>query len=516
MTTVISEPEVTVSLIPSQSLVGLQEQRILAIGQKVPAGTATAGELVTSIQNDNSWDTSFGANSMLAGICRNIRKINTTTTLDAIPLDDNGSGVPATGSFAITGTATETGTLTFTVGSEEDFEFEVTITSGDVANTIGGNVETAINANTDVPATASNSTGTVTITADNDGTVGNSIGLKLAGSVAGVSVVITGMSSGANDPSFTGLFDVIDDRRYQTIIWPYFDDVDTVKNFLDGRFNVVDNVLDGVAHIGVADTFANLATLGNANNSQSVVLDADEQISRTLLRGPAITEIPYARAAQIGGIDALRLTEDAPIARFVLGQGTRDRFGGPALASLPYFNTPVPNLPLMEAQDGFTRQERKDLEDDGVSVVGNNRTDTEVLMGQIVTTYKTDAASNPDQTWKFLNYVRTSSAIREYFFNNLKARFVQSRLTEGAIHPGRDETNQAVVEAFCTSLYQQLAGPDFVLVQDGETALQFFKENLTVTLNLSTGTVTIGMVTPIVTQARKFLVTIRIEFTTEG
>lgn len=514
MTRVVSEPEVTLALIPSQALVGLSEQRVLVIGQKVPAGTATAGELVTNIQNDSAWDDLFGSNSQIAGMIRKFRELNTDTNLDAISLDDDGAGVAATGAFVFTGTATEDGVITVIAGSEEDYEFEVPVFDGDTAATIAVSASALIQGNTDCPVSSSANAGSVDLVADNDGTVGNSIPLKVKGSVAGVSVSITAMSGGSIDPSFTNLFDPVEDRRYQTIIWPYFDDVDTVKDFLDDRFNVVDNILDGVAHIGVSDTFANLQTLGNAHNSQSVVLDGDEDVSRDELEGSAITEIPYARASSIAAVDSLGLTEGSNYSRYVLGNGSKDRFGGAHISSLPYFNRPLPNLPLMEIQDGFTREEVKDLETAGVSTIGNNKTNTDVLFGEMVTTYKTDAASNPDGTWKFLNYVRTSSAIREFFFNNLKARFVQSRLTEGGIIPGYDMTNKAVIEAFVTSVYQELA--NIVLVQEGEAALQFFKDNLVVELDIATGTVFIEMVTPIVTQLRVILGTIRIEFTTEG
>lgn len=513
MTRVVSEPEVTLALIPSQGSVGLKQQRILVIGQR-NGGTATSGQLVSDIQNDNSWDSLFGADSQIAGMCRNVRKVNTETSLDAISLSDNGSGVAAAGQVSFTGTSTAAGVIAVSIGSESDFTFEIPVAEGATDASLATLLADAVNASTSAPFDAAASTADVDLTAVNAGTVGNSFAIKIEGQVDGITVASTAFTGGSIDPDFTNLFDVIEDRRYQTIIWPYFDDIETIKDFLDSRFNVQDNVLDGVAHVGVDDTFANLLALGNANNSQSIVINGDELISRDKLKGGSIVEIPYAKSAQIGGIDALRLTDGALISRYVIGRGSKDRFGGIALASLPYFNTPLPFLPLMDVQDGFTRQEVENLQDAGVSTIGNNRTNTDVLMGEMLTTYKTDAASNEDITWKFLNYVRTSSNIREYFFNNLKARFAQTRLTEGSLIPGYDMANKAVIEAYVGSLYQELA--NVVLVQDGEAALQFFKENLTVELDLSTGSVFISMVTPIVTQLRAILGTIRIEFTTEG
>ena len=137
-------------------------------------------------------------------------------------------------------------------------------------------------------------------------------------------------------------------------------------------------------------------------------------------------------------------------------------------------------------------------------------------MGEIVTTYKTDSAGNPDVSFTFANFVDTSSNAREYFANNLKSRFAQSRLTEGDVQRGRDMANAVVIGAFLDGLYQDLSGPDFVLVQAGEDALQFFKDNRTITLNLAQGRATITMKVPIVTQLREIIATMQIAFSIAG
>ncbi len=519
MPTVIREPEVSISLISADSLVGNKPHRILVVGQKTPAGTAVSGALVTNIQNDRSVINGlFGANSMVAGAIRNARRYNTKTRIDAISLDDNGAGVAAVGSFALTGVATAAGLLDFIVGSKKDFLFSIPVAVGDTAAAIATALFNAVNANVEVPVTASNGTaGTATLTADNKGTVGNSIGLKVEGSVTGLSVALVAMTGGAVDPVLTSLFDPIADERYQTVLYPWSTSgaVDTVKDFLDGRFNVANMILDGVALIGVDDTFSSLLSMSGALNSQSLCIVGDKLINDADNKGGSILEIPYCKAAQIGGIRALRLTEDAPIGRFVISRSASlDRFGGIALASLPYFNTPVPSLPLPDFADGWTTDEQESLKASGVSVYGANISGTEVILGEFVTTYKTDPASNDDITFKYLNYVDTSSAVREYFFNNYKATFAQCRLTEGALIPGRAMANPASIEAASSRFYKALA--DEALVQSGEAAAQFFKQNLVITIDLANGSASIAMVTPIVTQFRQLLATIQIAFTAEG
>ena len=43
-------------------------------------------------------------------------------------------------------------------------------------------------------------------------------------------------------------------------------------------------------------------------------------------------------------------------------------------------------------------------------------------------------------------------------FNNLKSRFAQSRLTEGAVVRGRDMANANTIRAYMEKLYLDLAG----------------------------------------------------------
>jgi hypothetical protein len=199
----------------------------------------------------------------------------------------------------------------------------------------------------------------------------------------------------------------------------------------------------------------------------------------------------------------------------ITANGALDSIGGAALASKPYFNTPFPNLTLMRTGFGFESLEVKAIEDAGGALIGNNSAGNQVICGAVPTTYKTDFAGNQDVTFKYLNYRDTSSSIREYFFNNLKKRFAQSRLTQGSIVRGRDMANDLVIAAFCEKLYQDLSGAEYVLVQDGIDAIEYFKNNLIVSLDLSLGRATIQMKTALVTQLRDIRATQKISFSTE-
>ena len=66
MTTTVRQPKVNVNIVNANVAVENTEQKILFVGQKTSAGTATALALNESIPNDGSEDTLFGRDSMLA------------------------------------------------------------------------------------------------------------------------------------------------------------------------------------------------------------------------------------------------------------------------------------------------------------------------------------------------------------------------------------------------------------------------------------------------------------------
>lgn len=513
----ILQPDVTLTILPATTTISNAAQKVLFVGQKTSSGTATSGALTSNIGNSGEEDDLFGATSMLAQMVRSARLYNKVTRFDAIALTDNAGGTAATGTIVFSGTATEAGTLTISIGSGYNYALEITIPDTTTASAAGDLLAAAVSALTDAPFTAANASGTVTITSVHKGTFGNNVGYKVEGAVAGLSVALTLPVNGATNPTLTSIFAVIDGERYQTIVWPEGYTLSTLTTELDARFNVSNDVLDGVGVVTISDTYANLITAGNAQNSKSLMIIGNKKLSATAHKGGALLEFSDVISSQFAAIRALRLTDNANISQYIIGtNGARDAFGGAAISSLPYFNTPFAYLDLIDTGVGFTRAEIEALNVAGVSTIANNKTATSIIAGEMLTTRKTDSAGNDETTFHYLNAVDTSVAIREFYFNNLKARFAQSRLTNGDLIPNRNMANQAVIEAYLDNLYGTLSGEDYVLTQAGPTYLKYFKDNRTVTLNLSTGTVTITMKMPIVTQLRTIVATMQISFSTEG
>lgn len=526
MSNIVSNPQVSLSLISADTTASNAPQKVLIVGIKDASGTATSGALVENLPNDGSETIYFGEASMVTDMVRAFKKIAPSVQLDVIPLAENAGGTAAVYTLAFTGPATEAGSIEVVVGSEKNAKYTVSVANAATATTIANNVRDAINNNTRSLFTASATTGTVTLTCIHKGTVGNwiPIGIKLNGAVAGVlngvGITIANTVPGATDPTgYTSntLFDVCGNNRYQGVVWPSASTITTATAWLEARFNANNKVLDGVAFSHKTDTYGNCLASAAGNNSKCEVLFVDKMMGiASSYLGPAGREPGFVVSSSFAAVRALRLTSGAAISQYITTSSSSDQFGGPALSSLPYFNTTIPTLSRPASGHGFTETEIASLEAQGASIIGQNINKTNVLVGTVRMTYKTDPAGNPDPSWKYLNYVDTMSNVREYFFNNYKKRFAQSRLTEGTVLRGRDMVNRAVFEAYTDQLYGDLSGPSFALVQAGEDAVKFFKKNRFVTLDLETGTINVAMLVPIVTQVRTIVGTIKIAFSTEG
>lgn len=506
----VNKPTITNTLLGAELTPTIQEQKVLLVGQQTSAATATEKTLIQNLQSIAQVETQFGARSELAGMYRAFRAINTKTQVDAISLDDSGTGVAATGTIAISGTAGEDGTLTFFIGSNKNHSYTISVTDLDSATVIGDALVAAITADTEAPFTAVNSTGTVTITFAQDGTIGNNIPLYYDGVIDSVTITLTGTASGANDPVVTGLYSVIGETRYQNIVAPDYAQSETLT-LLDARWDIDNKVLNGVMFYGKTDTLANLKTLLTSVNTQNLITCGNKLGTGANLKGSETGELNYVIAATLAAVRSLGFTEDANLSNIVSGNvGLLDRTGGIQYASLPYFNTPLSNISPIIASKGFTGSEIDELRDAKISVIGNNRADNGILIGELVTAYATDTLGNPDTSFKFLNFRDTYDVATEYQFNNLKVDYAQSRLTQGDLVDGLSMANEDKFRGSMLQYYKELS--DLGITPKGSTFKDFYNDNLSISIDLSLRKVTIEQIIPIVTQVGVIAITSKLAF----
>lgn len=446
-------PFVFVEFDNSNAITGNQilQFRSLLIGSRLAAGTATAGVpvRVTSVAQAK---TLFGAGSILAQMIEAYIARDNFTELWALPLNDNGSGTSATGTLAVTGTSTAAGAVNLMIGGRR---VQVAVTNGASASTVATAIAAAINAATDLAVTASASTGNVTLTARNKGTTGNDIDVRLnyydgETTAAGISVAITPMASGTNNPDISTALAALGDDWYHTIGCAYRDaaNLAALNTEMASRWGPTRQI-DGLVFLGATGTLAALSTLGESINSKHITF-VPTQNSPT----PSweVAAESTAIAAYYAAIDPAR-----------------------PLQTLEYTWMKAPAV-----TGRYTQSERNILLYDGVSTWRVNAGGVPVVE-RFITTYKTNAAGADDPSYLDVETMFTLQYIRWDWRNHVLRKFPRHKLAEDGTRFGE---GQAVVtpkimkaEAIAKFADWELAG----LVEGREQ----FKRDLIVERNVS-------------------------------
>lgn len=514
--TTLSEPKTTVNVSGSPTPVPNAAMKILAIGQQTSAGTATDGELATGLTKATA-KTLGGTGGMMYDVVDDMLDIFPDATIDAIFLDDP-TGAASVGSITWDGTVTTAGTLTVGYGHFEKGVATIGLIVGQTSDNVATAVTAAYALLPDCTATVATdgvTTDKNNFTYNHDGTEGNNQPLWFKFTGEGITGTIVAPTGGSGVPTMTNVLDAVGTGRYQRIVAPGSYGVSYLVTHLDANFNVDNAVRDGAAVVCVLNTAANHVTALGSINSKSVDYLCEAIEDKSWYKGATGYIGPFAKAARIAAIDALRLTAGTNLSQYVTGGAPNDLIGGPHMASKPYFNTPI-FTPVTDNGFGFSDTQVNSIKAVNGFVVGNNTANTSVILGQRATTYKTDLSGAVDLAFKFRNYVDTYSQVREYIFNNVKRDCNQSRLTEGGLIGGYAMENDLSIKQKVLRYAKILSGEGYVLVESGEDAAKFIEANTTVTLAKATGTATVNTRIPIVTQLREIIINIAFTFSVNG
>lgn len=415
---------------------GLQQlnTRILVIGQRTTSGTVSEG-VPTLITSKQQAITSFGRGSILALMFSMLFDNNPYTEKWAVALNDNGAAVAASGTLVITGPATADGTINLYIGG---VRVQVLVTSGEAQNAIASAINTAINANLDLPVTSTVSTNTVTITAKNKGEVGNEIDLRLnlLGSLggestpSGVSIVITAMAGGATNPDVATAIAALPDEIYNFWLHPYTDssNLTKIETELNSRWEPL-RQLDGHALTAKGGSVSTLTTLGTSRNNQhSTILDAG--------LNSATPAFLWASAAM--GQVAFAATNDP---------------------ARPFNTLPLIGVYAPASEDRRTITERNTLLYDGIATHVVQRDGT-VEIDRLITTYQLDTSGAPDASYLDANILFNLSYIKQTFVIRMRERFKRTKLAD-------DGTIIAAGQAIVTP--KSVRGEIISLARDWET-----------------------------------------------
>lgn len=518
--TAIRNPRVTLNMVSRDQSVGLEQHRCLIVGQKTTSGSASAG-LRTDLPRTNAEiNALFGADSHLAMMARAFRSKNRYTPLDAIVLADNGT-TKGTAVFLSSGTATEAKRIYLDVVSSHNHSYEIDVVVGETPATLTAKILAAVTLDGNKPFSAAKSTDaatddTVTFTAANAGTLSNAWLIRMHDafgnqtSVAGLTITLTGWTGGATDPVLTTALDPIANIRYHGIVWPQAYATSVIKSLMNARFNLDNDIKDGVAFQYVHDSYANVKSAAASMNSASFVMITNETMATSYWKGDHLPEAPDVVATYFTAERALRFETDISISHLVVNNEPLDQFGGVHTASLPYFNTPLSNVEQPDRGSGYEYAEQLDLEESGVTVVGTNDKNNAVIMGTVVTTYLNDDAGNEDDTWHWLEWRDTHSVIREYFVNNLREDLSQHRLTSGTLVSGYAMANEASIRSLMGQYYDELSL--VALTVAGRDAKKTFEAKLAVAVYPDERKVTIAADVPMVSQLGTIIGTVKFSF----
>lgn len=426
--------------------------RCLLIGQRLTTG-AVAELVPTRITSDQQAINAFGQHSMLAQMVKAYRKANTSLELWAIALDDLVAGVKATGTITITGPATADGILNVYIAKRR---LQVAVTSGDSATTIAAAIVSAIGAHSDMPVTAANSSGVVTLTARHKGKLGNGIDVRVNFNSddvtpAGVTVAIVAMGGGVagdGNPDLQDVVDTLGDERFKTIVNPYSDaaNLTVCETEMADRWGPM-RPIDGWCITAGFGSLSTHTTLGDSRNSAFTII-AD---------GGVVLDTPWEVAAVVGGASSLSLSIDP---------------------ARPLNTVELPGLTAKPVAERRTMEEQNTLLYSGISPLYVDAGGV-VRIQELITTYKTNALGADDEAYLYLNTVATLSYLREDWRNTINTEYPRYKLAKNGtrIAPGSKVVTPSRLKARAVAKYREweVSG----LVEDVET----FKSTVVVEIN---------------------------------
>jgi len=406
------------------------QSRLLLVGQKLTAGTATAA-VPLLVQSETEAVALFGLGAMLVRMYRIARRNAPFQPIWVLPLADP-AGAAATGTITVNTAPSTPGVAVFEI-CDERITFQVL--ASDTVTTIAASLVAAINA-AGIEVTAANTLGVVTVTSRHVGTAGNGIDLFLKvdePNILAGRVTIVGMASGTGVPSLTTPLANLGDDEFDWIAGAYADatSLNAIRDFLNdsaGRWSPSKMLYGHYVATNVGTLSANV-TLGNARNDRHVSLMATQ----------ASPTPSWAWSAAIGAKLAQHLSDapelSRPLHTLVL-EGIR---------------------PPRDRSTWWAISDRQALYADGMS--GYKVTvDGLVTIDRIVSTEQVNASSVPDATFRAINVLAQMMFFVRYTRAGVLNRFGRSALADENPAGLAEIATPRAIKAQLIHLYEEMVG----------------------------------------------------------
>ncbi len=404
--------------------------RALIIGQKTSAGTGTANTAVrvTSVEEAAIVG---GRGSMLHRQAIGWFASNQFTEVYLGILDDNGAGVLATKTITFAGTATAAGTISCYIGG---VLVQVPVAVGDIHTVVSNRLEDEIDLYLDLPVSAADSAGVVTLTALNKGAVGQDLDVRLnyqlgEATPAGLTVTIANAVTGATNPVLTSLIAALGDTWYQVIAHPYTDatSLTALEAELRARFGPT-RMIDGIAITSAVGSNATLSTLGNTRNCQHSCIVAQP--------GSSPVTPPCEFAAEVAGLVA---------------------YHGNIDPARPFQTLALKNAKAPAESNLFTLVERNLALYDGI---GSSKVAAGgvVQLERVITTYKTNSAGSDDSSYLDATTMLTLLYLRYSFRARILSRYPRHKLASDGtrVASGQAIITPKLMKGECVAWFQEM------------------------------------------------------------
>lgn len=201
-------------------------QKMVIIAPMLDHGTATPLTPVT-VTNYNDAEDLFGDGSLAAAMVHAAIRANSYLQLDVVGVRDEDAGIQASGSIAITGTATRAGTITLLVGG---VSVSASVAAGDTASTMLSGIRQAMSKTSGLlVSTVFQSEGTaLNIIARNKGEWGNELSVSASTTVTGINITVTPMAGGEINADLEPAFDAVFAAGHD-VIAVAFNDIGTAQ-----------------------------------------------------------------------------------------------------------------------------------------------------------------------------------------------------------------------------------------------------------------------------------------------
>lgn len=376
--------------------------KVLLIGQRQTVGQVAAGVLQRILSPDHA-EQAFGMGSMLAAMFKGFKTANRMMETWAIALNDDAEGTAATGLLSLAvAEGLSAGTLNLYIAG---IRIRIGVTASNTAAELATKLIAAINANPRLPVVASaviGQTHQVRLTANHKGKVGNDLDVRLNyypedTTPVGLTVTITGMSSGAGNPDITAALSALGDEWWNALVVPYTDSANltALQTELESRWGPL-SMKDCRAWMAFKGTHGETADFGADLNSQHF----------TIMGIGSSPTPPYVWAAVNAAVANASLAIDP---------------------ARPLQTLELPGVLPPATGDRWDFTSRNLLLYDGIStykVTPDNR----VLIERQITTYQTNALGAEDESYLDVEIPATLSFLRYSWRQRIELRFPRHKL----------------------------------------------------------------------------------------